>query len=141
MKTERFILSFITILIGLLVAGTAFYFYQMSSSKQVKKDPIILSLSPTPAQLSTQLFQIDAPSGEEVVSKKVIQVKGKAVPGTTITVLSDGDFSVTKATEKNEFTTDFTLKNGVNALFITAMFPNGEEATMQKTVTYSTEDF
>lgn len=140
MKTERFILSFITILIGLLVAGSAFYFYQMTNSKREKKAPIILSASPTPAK-QAQLFQIDNPTDEEVVNKKVIQVKGKAVSGATITVLSDNDFSVTKASEKSMFVTDFTLKNGVNVLFITTTFPNGEEATTQRTVTYSTEDF
>jgi len=144
MKTERVILSFVAVVIGLIAAGAAFYFYQLT--KQVSPDeskPLgTISkkiLSPTPE--SSNLLTLDSPNDEEVFDKKVITIKGKTRSDATIIVTSENTDQIVKPASNGTFTLSQTILNGTTILYITAVFPNGDEKTITRTVTFSTEEF
>lgn len=142
MKAERLILSLIAIVIGLLVAGGAFYIYQIT--KQIPNSsakPITIKTPATPTPNTNNYLIIDNPKNEEVVSKKTITVSGKTVPESTIIVSSESDDQVVKPTSGGTFTLTHTIGDGSNVVFITAVFPNGEEKTETRTVSYTTEEF
>lgn len=139
MKTEKVILSFIAVLIGLLVAGIAFYFYESSRSispSQVK------SISPAPSPVKPQLFlTLDQPTDEQVFDKKTIIVSGKTMPSATVVIVTTLGEQVVTPASNGAFSTTVTIDDGQNILDILAVDPNGEEARTTKTVSFSTESF
>lgn len=140
MKQERVILSFVMVLIGLAVAGAAFYFYQ--SSKVVSSKSTATSIiSPTPTPKPTIYLSITTPDNEIVVSNKTLSIMGKAPPEATILVITDSDQLVFKPSSQGDFTTTITLDSGLNLINIEAVSPSGEIASVKRTVTYSTESF
>jgi hypothetical protein len=143
MKAERVILSFVAVIIGLIAAGVAFYLYQMTkvvpnNEKSVNLLPKI-SVSPTPD--SANLLTIDSPKDEQVFDKKVITITGHTRNDATILVTSEDSDQVVKPATNGTFSITQTIPGSTSLLHITAIFPNGEEQTITRTVTFSTEDF
>lgn len=143
MKSERIILSFVAIFVGLIVAGVAFYFYQMTKvvSEPEKDKTTVAKSPPTPTPDKNLFLSIESPKNEEVVAKKIITVAGKTVPDATIIVSSETEDTVVKPTKSGDFTLTQTIGDDGNLLQITAVFPNGEEKKVYRTVTFSTENF
>ena len=144
MRAERVILSFVAVVIGLIAAGAAFYFYQMTkelSPDQTKPLGVASKNSPSPTPDNANLLTVDSPKDEEVFDKKTITISGKTTPKSNIIVSSENNDQVVTPTETGEFTLTESIENGTNIIQITAIFPNGEEKKVTRTVTYSTENF
>ena len=144
MKAERVFLSFVAILVGLVAAGVAFYLYQMTKTLPEKKaEPlgITTKTTPSPTPDKTNILSIASPKDEEVFSKKVISINGKTAPDATIIVTSETTDQVVKPATNGDFSLTQEVPDGTSVLQITAIFSNGEEKTVSKTVTYSTENF
>ena len=144
MKAERVILSFAAVVIGLIAAGVAFYFYQMTKvvpADQAKPINATSKLTPSPTPDTANLLTIDTPKDEEVFNKKIISITGKTRSDATIIVTSEDSDQVVKPASNGNFSVTQTILSGTTILYITAVFPNGEEKTITKTVTFSTENF
>lgn len=144
MKAEKVIVSFVAVLIGLLAAGGAFYLYQATKalpSSQTK--PLSIAQNPTPQPLSDKahLFNLDNPKDEAVFNKKLITVSGKTVSGATITVSTEDNDQVVKPANNGDFTFTQTIPDGTSIMNFTAIFPDGTEKNIKRTVTFSTENF
>lgn len=144
MKAEKVILSFVAIFVGLIAAGIAFYLYQLTKTIPTDKpnsSTISAKLTPSPTPDNTYFLSVDSPTDEQVFSKQVVPVSGKTVPGSTIIVSTeDGDQVVTPATNGN-FSLTQSIPDGTTLMQITAIFPNGEEKKVTRSVTFSTESF
>ena len=143
MKAERVILSFVAVIIGLIAAGVAFYLYQVTkvvpdSDKTISLMPKI-SVSPTPD--SANLLSIDTPTDEQVFDKKTITITGKTRKDATIIVTTEDNDQVVTPAANGNFSITQTIPGGTTLVHITAVFPNGEEQTITRTVTFSTENF
>lgn len=141
MKQERVILSFITVLIGLLVAGIAFYFYQTTKVVSDKSSVNSLNSVVSPTPKPTIFLVLNEPNNEIVVSNKTLTVSGKTNPEATIIIITDSDQLVLKPSSQGDFSTTITLESGQNLIRIRAVTPNAETIVTDRTVTYSTEDF
>lgn len=142
MKSERVILSFVAIIVGLVVAGVAFYFYQMTKTvSEPGKQKIAQGKNPTPTPDKNLFLSVETPKNEEVVEKKVVSVAGKTVSSATIVVSSEIEDTVVKPAKNGDFSVTQTIGDGANLIQITAIFPNGEEKSVYRTVTFSTENF
>jgi flagellar basal body-associated protein FliL len=141
MKQERVILSFIMVLIGLLVAGIAFYLYQ-GTKKVPSSKTAIVTPSPSPAPISTSVYlSVDNPVDESVTANKTIKVSGKTTPGATVVIITNSDEDVVEPSSQGDFSTNITATDGQNLIQITAFGPDGQSVNSNKTVTYTTEDF
>lgn len=141
MKTERIVLSFVAVLIGLLVAGIAFYFYQMTKTLPSKNNTIAIKITPTPTPDLNQVLTVTNPTDGEVTGKKVITVSGRTEKNSTIIVSSNDADQVVSPSGSGDFSLTITLDDGVNLLYITSIFPDGTEKRITRTVTYTTEQF
>ena len=141
MKQERVILSFIMVLIGLLVAGVVFYFYQTTKVVSDKSSVGNSNQTPTPSPKPTVFLVLNQPSNEQVVSNKTLLVSGKTNQDATVIIITDSDQLVLKPSSQGDFSTTITLSNDQNLIRVRAVTPNGETAVLDRTVTYSTEDF
>lgn len=142
MKSERIILSLIAVFIGLLVAGGGFYIYQMT--KQIprdKADTITIKSHATPTPSSTGYLTIDTPKDESLTDRKTITISGKTIIGSTIIVSTEAGDQVVKPTTTGTFNVTETIDTGTSIISIKAIFPDGNEQTIQRTVSYTTEDF
>lgn len=143
MKAEKVILSFIAIFIGLVAAGVAFYVYQMTRTVSPEKSQTISldnkSITPTPD--ASHLLIVESPKDEEVVDKKIISVNGKTKNDATIIVSTESTDEVVKPASNGNFSVTQTIPSGTSIIHVTAIFPNGEERHVARTVTYSTENF
>lgn len=140
MKQEKVILSFIMVLIGLLVAGAAFYFYQstkvVSSKSTVSSNTLI-----TPTPQPSIFLSINTPDNETVVSNKSVFISGKTSADATVVIITDSDQLILKPSLQGDFSTTLIINNGQNLIRIRTISPNGEEASAERTVTYSTNNF
>ncbi len=141
MKQERVIVSFIMVIIGLLVAGVAFYIYQGTKSVPSSKTTIVAG-SPTPTPITTSVYlNVDNPTDESVVGNKTITVSGKTTPDATIVIITNSDQKVIAPSEVGDFPTRIAITDGTNLIRITAFGSDGQSTTIQRTITYSTDDF
>ncbi len=140
MKQERVILSFIMVLIGLLVAGIAFYFYQ---STKVVSDRSSASqiITPTPTPKPTIFLSLSQPINESVVTSKTLSISGKTEPEATVIVITDSGEQILQPSSQGDFSTTITLADDQNLITVWALAPNGETANLKRTVTYSTDNF
>ncbi|MDE2025308.1 MAG: hypothetical protein KGJ07_02340 [Patescibacteria group bacterium] len=141
MKTERVVLSFIAVVIGLVVAGAAFFIYQSTKVIPPYKVPTITLQKNTPTPLPGVQLTIDQPADESVVSTRTITISGKTIPQATIVVNTDTDDEVVTPTQDGSYSLTLTIENGENAISVTAIDPTGNETTKIVTVTESSEDF
>lgn len=142
MNKEKIVLSIIAILLGLFVAGGAFFIFQTASSIQEtpaeKQSP---SPSPTETPENKNLLILEVPQDEQVFSKRIIDIKGKTAKETTVIISTASTDQVVTPNENGEFTLTHTLEDGINILKVTAIFPDGTEKTITRAVSSTTEDF
>jgi len=141
MKQERVILSFIMVLIGLLVAGGLFYFYQSTKNVSPSTTTIVNRITPTPAPKPKAYLSLNQPSDEQVVSSKTLLISGKTNPDATLIIITGADQQVIQPSAQGDFSTTITLDNGQNLIEMHSILPTGETIIIKKTITYSTENF
>ena len=141
MKQERVILSFVMVLIGLVFAAVAFYFYQSSKviPQSNKNQAANVTVTPTPA--SSLYLTVDSPKDESIADKKTVEIRGKTDPNATVSILTVDGQLVVKPSLQGDFVTTVSISEGTNFIKIIAMAPNGDNAIVQRTVSYTTEDF
>lgn len=143
MNKEKLILSIVAILLGLFVAGGAFYIFQVTRAidePQPTASPIITT-TPTQLQESDKLLILDDPKDEQVFNKRIINIKGKTMPDATVIVSSSTTDEVVTPNQNGEFTLTHTLTDGVNILKVTAVFEDGSETSVTRTITSTSEEF
>ena len=147
MKKEKLILSFVAALVGILVAGIAFYFYQstkeisipdISTSEEEEEES---SPTPTPKPKENDEITISEPNDETIVEKKTITIKGKTTKESIVLISSPSNSVLALASAKGEFSTEFDLEDGVNVIQFTEILPDGKKKSTIRTITYSTESF
>ncbi|OGH18673.1 MAG: hypothetical protein A3F31_05565 [Candidatus Levybacteria bacterium RIFCSPHIGHO2_12_FULL_38_12] len=141
MKTEKVILSFIAIIIGLLVTGIIFFLYQTTKIVPPNKIKNIVLLNPTPPPQSSLFLILDSPRDEEVVDKKIVTVSGKTQPDATVVISTNNTDDVITPASNGAFSSSITINDGQNQIEVVAIAPNGQEAHITKTITFSTETF
>lgn len=141
MKTEKVILSFIAVLIGLLVAGVAFYLYQTTKVVDTPMPKKTATISPTPLPEDSLFLTIDKPGNEEVFERKSVTISGKTSPNATVIVSTSLTDEVLTASKNGSFTATTDIEDGQNVLEIIAIAPNGESMKETRVVTFSTEKF
>ncbi len=140
MKAERIVLSIIAILIGLFVAGTVFFVYQITQNKNTeKKEEISILPSPTPTNAQS-ILTITSPENESVTDQKTIEIKGKAPSNATIIISTENGHSSITVSDNGDFSEEISLDSGVNLVQITAISGEIEESIIH-TISYSTESF
>lgn len=145
MKAEKVILSFVAVFVGLIAAGIAFYLYQTTQTiptDQTKPSATKVAIQPTkvPAN-NTDVFTVETPNDEQVFSQKLITIKGTAVKGATITVSTDDADQVLQPADNGDFTLTQTIPDGTSLIEFRAIFPDGTEKKIDRTVTFSTTNF
>lgn len=141
MKQERVVLSFIMVLIGLVVAGGAFFFYQSTNSKTSSDLKDQVNVSPTPVVASGFFLKVNSPKDESLADRKTITVSGKTTPDATVVILTISTHEVVNPSRQGDFSTNITIDDGPNYIKIQAIAPNGEIQTVERVVSYTTEDF
>jgi len=144
MRIEKIILSLVAIIVGLAAAGVAFYLYQMTKTLPPSKTQTITiknQISPSPTPNAKNFLTIENPKDEFVTDKKIITISGKTEPGATIIITTENNDQIVNAAINGDFTLTTTIGNGTNIIQITAIFTDGEEKKVTRTVTYSTESF
>lgn len=141
MKSEKIILSLLALMIGLIVAGGAFFIYQ--STKTISPSNIktitIQKTSPTPTP--SVMLSIVSPADESVVTSKVLTLTGTTSPQATVVVNTSGTDTVVTPASTGAFSLTLTLPDSENTITVTAIAPNGDEVKKVLTVGYTTEDF
>ncbi|MCL4353783.1 hypothetical protein M1615_04990 [Patescibacteria group bacterium] len=141
MKKESIILSFAAVLIGILVAGGAFYIYQMTKTiSQNDIKPISIAL-PNPTPSSSVFLSLSSPSDESVVAERTITVSGSTDPSAVIAIITGANQQVITPAQNGNFSASVVIGNGENEIEVTAIAPNGKEKTIKRTVTFSTKEF
>ena len=141
MKQERVILSFIMVVIGLLVAGIAFYLYQGTKTTPASKTTITVA-TPTPTPVNPSVYlNVDTPADESVTDNKTITVSGKTTPEATVVILTSSAQQVVQPSSQGDFSTSIAVANGENLIQVTAFGKDGQSVTLLRTITYSTESF
>lgn len=140
MKTEKILLSFVAVLIGLIVAGIGFYIYQTTKALPSKNATGVSLATPTPT-LPTVLLTIDTPQDESTTDNKTITISGKTDSKAILVVSTPTGDQVIKPSSVGNYSTTATITSGENDIHVTAIDPNGTSIEKIITVTFTTESF
>lgn len=140
MKTEKILLSFVAVLIGLIVAGVAFYFYQSTKVLNGKNIGTVQLATPTPTP-PTIILTIDTPQDESTTDNKTLTLSGKTNPTATLVVSTPTGDLVIKPSSVGNYSTTITIGSGENDIRVTAIDPSGNQVEKVITVTFTTENF
>lgn len=141
MKKEKLILSFIATLLGLLVAGIAFYLFQAAKTVPNTATKTISFASPTSTPAPSISLTLDRPKDEEVVNSKILVVSGRTKSSAVVIIITDSSNEVVTPSANGDFSTTVNLDDGQNILEVISIAPNGESIASKKTITYSQEEF
>jgi hypothetical protein len=143
MKAEKVILSFVAVFVGLIAAGVAFYLYQTTKviPDQSKPTATKVAIQATPTPSGSDTFTVDTPQDEQVFDKKLITIKGTTVKGAVVTVSTDNTDQVVQPADNGSFTLTQTIPDGTSVVQVSAIFPDGTQKSINKTVTFSTANF
>ncbi len=146
MKAERVILSFIAVLVGLMVAGGTFYVYDNYFKNTPRSTSQVITVKPTTIPSPTSVpkndfLTITEPNDESVLTTHSITVTGKATKGSIIVISTTSSDQVGIASNDGSYSLSTTIDNDTNPLYITAIFPDGTQQTLVRTLTYSTQQF
>jgi len=144
MKAEKVILSFVAVLVGLIAAGVAFYLYQMTRTLPAQKTiPLTMApkISPSTSVDNGHVLTVDSPSDEQVFDKRTITINGKAESDATIIVSTEDNDQVVTPASNGDFSFTQTIPDGTTLLQISAVYPDGQEKKITRTITFSTESF
>lgn len=142
MNKEKIVLSIIAILLGLFVAGGAFYIFQTASS--INEPPVETqspTQSPTKPPENNNLLILEEPQDEQVFTKRIINIKGKTAKDATVIISTASIDQVVTPSANGEFTLTHTLEDGINILKVTSIFSDGTEKSITRTVSSTSEDF
>lgn len=141
MKAEKVVLSFIAVAIGLAVAGIAFYLYQ-SSKVLPESETKTVSAKPSPSPTESGFFlSVSEPADEAVYNKKVVKISGKTTSDATVIIITETDQEIIHPNRSGDFSTTVNISDGQNLIRISALSKQGEEKSVDKIVTFSTEEF
>lgn len=141
MKTERILLSLLAVVIGLLVAGIAFFVYENTRTNRKPQTKTASVLAPTPTLKPAIFLTLDQPKDEEVVTNRNISVSGKTANDAIVVVLTNSEEQVLVPKADGNFSTTVALKDGQNLIETTAIAENGESESVLRVVTFTTEEF
>lgn len=143
MKAEKVILSFVAVFVGLVAAGIAFYLYQTTKviPDETKPAATKVAYQPTPEPSNTDSFTVDSPQDEQVFDKNSITIQGTTVKGATVTISTDDADQVVQPADNGKFTLTQTIPDGTSLMEFTVIFPDGTQKKIDRTVTFSTEQF
>jgi len=139
MKKEKVVIFFIAVVIGLIFAGVAFYFYQ--STKVIPAAKQAAAATPTPTPKPTIYLSITEPTDEEVTDKNIIALSGQTITDGTIIVLTKSAQQVIQPTLTGTFSTTVNLDDGENLIKVIVIGSDGQVEETDRTVTLSTEAF
>lgn len=140
MKTEKILLSFVAVIVGLIVAGIGFYIYQSTKSISPTKVNTVKVTSPTPSTPDV-LLTIDTPQDESTTDNKTITISGKTLPDATVVISTPTGDQVIKASSQGNYSTSATISDGENEIHVTAIDKSGNQTEKVITVTFTTESF
>ena len=140
MKTEKILLSFVAVIVGLIVAGIGFYIYQSTKALPSNKVDTVKVTSPTPSAPAV-LLTIDTPQDESTTNNKTVTVSGKTAPNATVVVSTDTGDQVIKPSSQGNYSTTVTIGDGENQIHVTAIDPSGNQTEKIITLTFTTQSF
>lgn len=141
MSKEKIILSSVAVLVGLAVAGAAFYFYQGTKTLTPSEQKSQAVIKPTPSPTPSVTLVLNEPQDEKVYDNRVVKISGKTDPDAYIVILMPNDYDVLTPSGTGDFSTTMTIENGTTLIQVTAVAKNGDTNTKELTVNYSTESF
>jgi len=140
MKTEKILLSFVAVLIGLIVAGVGFYIYQSTKALPSKNVTGVSLATPTPTP-PVILLTIESPQDESTTDNKTITISGRTNPNATLIVTTPTGDQVIKPSSQGNYSTTATIISGENDIHVTAIDPSGNQTEKVITITFTTENF
>ena len=138
---ERIMVVFIAIAIGLIATTLVFFLYQQTKTlpKPLSSDSKQTVATPTPKK--SDYLTVESPADETISNKRSIQVKGKTNPAATVVVSTNEEDEVVQPASDGKFSVTVTIDAGANKIITRAIGPDGNGATDERVITYSTEDF
>lgn len=139
---ERLVIILVALVSGLLLTTIVFYIYQTSKTipQNINSKKVALN-NPTDVPKTKIILTIDEPKNESIVTTRSVQIKGKTNPENTIIISSNLEDIVAAPTSEGNFAVTLDIDAGVNKVRATSIAPNGDQAQIEKTITYSTEEF
>lgn len=140
MTKEKIILAVVAIIVGLIFASGVFYFYQKTKVLPPEEQKTVF-VKPSPTPKPSVLLTVDEPKDESIYDTKVVKVSGKTEPDAIIVVMTQSNEEVLNPSKNGDFSTTITLDFGANLMQITAVGKNGDTNTIERTVSYTNENF
>ncbi|MBI4038144.1 hypothetical protein HY387_00615 [Candidatus Daviesbacteria bacterium] len=136
LSTKTFVISQTLILfLFLILLGGLHYIVNIQYQKPTKYS----LLGPVTTKPVSFTLEVQNPDDSSLVFQKNILISGKTNPKLPVLLSSQFNDQVIESREDGTFSSEFSLKEGVNEIKIAVFNATGEERSLQRTVYYSKE--
>lgn len=97
-----------------------------------------LGVEATPSPTSNSRLVITNPTQDLFTEEKTVQVVGRALPESLVTILASNNEFIATADKDGDFSIEVTLTEGGNKLTVVATAPDGSQDTTVLNVVYTT---
>ena len=146
----------LAIVLGLLIgfAASAFFWWQKAGKGEIrffqnsqeetmattttdkkKEEP---TPTPTPEKKEKIFLEINQPENESIFNKEKITIEGRTIPNGIVVIIWEEGEDIIVADEEGGFSNQITLVGGENQIEITAYDEDGNSASRDLTIIYST---
>lgn len=97
-----------------------------------------LGVESSPLPSGNSRLNITNPQQDTFVEEKTVQVVGRALPDSLVTILASGNEFIATADKDGDFSIEVTLVEGGNKLTVVATAPDGSQDTTVLNVVFTT---
>ena len=141
MKKEVFIAITVGFILGLIIT---FGVYRAQTSLKAQ----VVEPTPTPAQEMTNAtpapsqhsLTITSPEDNDIITQEEIDITGLTSPNSYLTITSTNDEEIFESDDTGNFMSKIKLTGGANLIKVTSINPQGQEASKELTLVFSTAD-
>lgn len=142
MRKEVLLAILFGFIIGLIITFGVFTANKSLRKEQAESLPQTaeeVETVPTPT-LAPAAITVYEPANQELVDQETVQLRGKALTGAVIAIMTEEDEILIEADDQGLFEAEISLIGGVNQVKITAVNEDGQENETELTIIYSTAE-
>lgn len=141
MRKEVIIAIILGFALGLVITFGIWKANKALKKEEVEEVPVVVEqVTPEPTPIPVFALEIFSPIDEAIVDEDSLTITGKTSPGAVVAVISEEGEEIVEVDTAGNFEVEVELVSGINEFEITAFGEEGDEATQEISVVFSTAE-
>lgn len=133
-KSQAGFTPILIVLVLALVAAGGYFVYTKYS-----QNPNLSQVIPNNIVQKKVFLNLESPNSSTVAKDGVVEIKGKTLPNVTVVLMNNEDEKMIESDSYGAFQSNMVLKEGENNISVSAFTDDGQEKSVDVSVSYSSK--